>query len=54
MRDRLSDLFHRSLVARELSIGGEKRDAFRERLGEQEVIEWVLMKRRKAVDISRM
>lgn len=50
----VSDLFHRALVSRQLGIGSEKRDAFRNCLGQKEAIEGIFVKRREAVDVGRM
>ena len=50
----VSDLFHGPLISRQLGVGSEKRDAFRNCLGQKEAIEGIFVQRREAINVGRM
>ena len=54
MEERRSDFSNRSAVTSELHVGGEERDFFDKRLGDQKAIEGIFVKRRQSLDIDGM
>ena len=54
MGERRSDFSNRSAVTSELHVGGEERDFFDKRLGDQKAIEGIFVKRRQSLDIDGM